>query len=138
MSNLKDFEREAATRRRRMVPRVPPADDLKTAGGDVENDHLNAYDTSDYNKNDTSVNDCLLPKTYSKELRSVSWEYENDQISSENESHGSPLKEQVVIAEPKETMLTIALQVFVPFLIAGFGTVGAGLVLDVVQVSEFM
>ncbi|XP_013402641.2 solute carrier family 41 member 1-like [Lingula anatina] len=35
--------------------------------------------------------------------------------------------------ETEETALTIALQVFVPYLIAGFGTVGAGLVLDVVQ-----
>lgn len=34
-----------------------------------------------------------------------------------------------------ETYLSIAIQVFIPFLIAGFGMVGAGLVLDVVQVS---
>ncbi|XP_021914361.1 solute carrier family 41 member 1-like isoform X3 [Zootermopsis nevadensis] len=32
-----------------------------------------------------------------------------------------------------ETYLSIAIQVFIPFLIAGFGMVGAGLVLDVVQ-----
>lgn len=37
-----------------------------------------------------------------------------------------------------ETALSIAVQVFVPFLIAGFGTVGAGLVLDIVQVSNFL
>jgi hypothetical protein len=34
-----------------------------------------------------------------------------------------------------ETYLSITVQVFIPFLIAGFGMVGAGLVLDVVQVS---
>lgn len=36
---------------------------------------------------------------------------------------------------PPEPLWTVAVQVFVPFLIAGFGTVGAGLVLDVIQVS---
>ena len=34
---------------------------------------------------------------------------------------------------PKETFLSISLQIFFPFLIAGMGMVGAGLVLDVVQ-----
>lgn len=34
-----------------------------------------------------------------------------------------------------ESSFAICIQVFIPFLIAGFGTVGAGLVLDVVQVS---
>lgn len=38
-------------------------------------------------------------------------------------------------AHQSETYLSIAIQVFIPFLIAGFGMVGAGLVLDVVQVS---
>lgn len=36
-------------------------------------------------------------------------------------------------AHQSETYLSIAIQVFIPFLIAGFGMVGAGLVLDVVQ-----
>lgn len=36
--------------------------------------------------------------------------------------------------ERNESYLAIAIQVFIPFLIAGFGMVGAGLVLDVVQV----
>ena len=33
-----------------------------------------------------------------------------------------------------ETSLTIALQVFLPYIIAGLGMVGAGIVLDIVQV----
>ena len=37
---------------------------------------------------------------------------------------------------PHESSLMIAAQVFLPFLIAGFGTVGAGLVLDMVQVGQ--
>lgn len=36
----------------------------------------------------------------------------------------------------KEGSFTIGLQVFFPFLIAGFGTVSAGILLDVVQVSR--
>ncbi|KAL0962825.1 hypothetical protein UPYG_G00345970 [Umbra pygmaea] len=34
---------------------------------------------------------------------------------------------------PKESPLTMALQILVPFLLAGFGTVSAGMVLDIVQ-----
>lgn len=37
------------------------------------------------------------------------------------------------VSNTSESYLSITIQVFIPFLIAGFGTVGAGLVLDVVQ-----
>lgn len=36
--------------------------------------------------------------------------------------------------EPIESYLAITIQVFIPFLVAGLGMVGAGLVLDLVQV----
>lgn len=36
--------------------------------------------------------------------------------------------------EPLESYLAITIQVFIPFLVAGLGMVGAGLVLDLVQV----
>jgi solute carrier family 41 len=36
--------------------------------------------------------------------------------------------------EENETVWSISVQVFIPFLVAGLGMVGAGLVLDVVQV----
>lgn len=39
--------------------------------------------------------------------------------------------------EPIESYLAITIQVFIPFLIAGLGMVGAGLVLDLVQVRPF-
>jgi len=39
--------------------------------------------------------------------------------------------------EPLESYLAITIQVFIPFLIAGLGMVGAGLVLDLVQVRIF-
>ncbi|KAH7947209.1 hypothetical protein HPB52_008239 [Rhipicephalus sanguineus] len=38
-----------------------------------------------------------------------------------------------VVDDTPESLWSVAVQVFVPFLIAGFGTVGAGLVLDVIQ-----
>lgn len=39
-------------------------------------------------------------------------------------------------SEENETSLSILLQILLPYLIAGFGMVGAGMVLDVVQVSK--
>lgn len=36
----------------------------------------------------------------------------------------------------EETWFEIALQVFFPYIVAGFGTVGAGMVLDVIQVRK--
>ena len=46
-------------------------------------------------------------------------------------------QEEMMEEEEKETYLSILLQVLVPYLIAGFGMVGAGMVLDVVQVWWF-
>lgn len=40
-----------------------------------------------------------------------------------------------VLNMPKESLLAMVLQILVPFLLAGFGTVSAGMVLDIVQVS---
>lgn len=40
--------------------------------------------------------------------------------------------------EPLESYLAITIQVFIPFLIAGLGMVGAGLVLDLVQVRNLL
>lgn len=65
--------------------------------------------------------------------KSSLWKYEDETHLIETESVSPLIAETVVIHEREETMLSIAFQVFVPFLIAGFGTVGAGLVLDVVQ-----
>lgn len=42
-------------------------------------------------------------------------------------------KKQKTPSMPQESFLSITLQIFFPFLIAGMGMVGAGLVLDVVQ-----
>lgn len=51
------------------------------------------------------------------------------------EEHEESRLETHVQNMPKETPLAMALQILVPFLLAGFGTVSAGMVLDIVQVS---
>ena len=40
-----------------------------------------------------------------------------------------------MIEQPEETSLSIILQVTLPYIIAGFGMVLAGMVLDIVQVG---
>lgn len=49
--------------------------------------------------------------------------------------NGAPFHVRDVL--PKESFMSITLQIFFPFLIAGLGMVGAGLVLDTVQVSFY-
>lgn len=59
-------------------------------------------------------------------------------------SGGMTASPEVVIEEDTrdihadESWWTIGLQVFFPFLVAGFGTVGAGMVLDIVQVIQIV
>ncbi|MBN3286927.1 S41A1 protein, partial [Polyodon spathula] len=54
--------------------------------------------------------------------------------SQSNDSDDTSTDQSQVLAPPlKETSFSIGLQVLVPFLLAGFGTVGAGIVLDIVQ-----
>lgn len=59
-------------------------------------------------------------------------------LSEESPSDGETrVKEsEVQLKEKDEGSFSIALQVFIPYIIAGFGTVGAGMVLDVVQVRK--
>jgi solute carrier family 41 len=42
------------------------------------------------------------------------------------------------LREETENVWSISIQVFIPFLVAGLGMVGAGLVLDIVQVIAFI
>lgn len=56
--------------------------------------------------------------------------------SQSNESDDASTDQSPVPPVPlKETSFSIGLQVVFPFLLAGFGTVAAGMVLDIVQVS---
>ncbi|KAJ8245529.1 hypothetical protein GJAV_G00271710 [Gymnothorax javanicus] len=64
---------------------------------------------------------------------------EDEEEEGEEERLGEGLLEEVeepgsaVRGMPKESPLAMALQILLPFLLAGFGTVSAGMVLDVVQ-----
>lgn len=55
---------------------------------------------------------------------------EEEEGDCEEEGPGSDVSNM-----PKESFLAMTLQILVPFLLAGFGTVSAGMVLDIVQVS---
>ncbi|KAI1231037.1 hypothetical protein IHE44_0008482 [Lamprotornis superbus] len=56
--------------------------------------------------------------------------------SQSNESDDTSTERGAEPASPlKETSFSIGLQVLFPFLLAGFGTVAAGMVLDIVQVG---
>ncbi|XP_061570776.1 solute carrier family 41 member 2 [Cololabis saira] len=61
--------------------------------------------------------------------RRLSGEEENED-GDEHEEEGPGAD---VLNMPKESPLAMALQILVPFLLAGFGTVSAGMVLDIVQ-----
>lgn len=59
-----------------------------------------------------------------------------ENASQSNESDDTSTDQSPVPPPPlKETSFSIGLQVVFPFLLAGFGTVAAGMVLDIVQVS---
>ncbi|XP_026219064.1 solute carrier family 41 member 2 [Anabas testudineus] len=53
---------------------------------------------------------------------------EEKEEDEEEEGHGSAVQNM-----PMESLLAMALQILVPFFLAGFGTVSAGVVLDIVQ-----
>lgn len=60
-----------------------------------------------------------------------------ENASQSNESDDTSIDQSPQPPAPlKETSFSIGLQVVFPFLLAGFGTVAAGMLLDIVQVSE--
>ncbi|GFQ67575.1 solute carrier family 41 member 1, partial [Trichonephila clavata] len=120
--------------RRKMVPRAASESEHLLATNTDSGDDKEFSD-SEFKSGIIDSNETLIPNAFIKDSKPASthtWTFDNDQSGTDN-SHRSLLEDQIVIPDTKETMLSIALQVFVPFLIAGFGTVGAGLVLDVVQ-----
>ncbi|XP_068573165.1 solute carrier family 41 member 2 isoform X1 [Cebidichthys violaceus] len=62
--------------------------------------------------------------------RRLSAEEADEEEEDEDEEEGPRLAVQNM---PKESPLAMALQILLPFLLAGFGTVSAGMVLDIVQ-----
>ncbi|XP_064489344.1 solute carrier family 41 member 1-like isoform X2 [Ornithodoros turicata] len=65
----------------------------------------------------------------------VTLEYKEPLLGDEAELKAKPRDglHRDLVSKAAEPLWSIGIQVFVPFLIAGFGTVGAGLVLDIIQ-----
>ncbi|KAK5608203.1 hypothetical protein CRENBAI_002596 [Crenichthys baileyi] len=61
------------------------------------------------------------------------WRLSGEDASDEEEEDEVEAPASDVSNMPKESPLAMALQILVPFLLAGFGTVSAGMVLDIVQ-----
>lgn len=90
------------------------------------------HDGQENERPDTGVIDCRANAKGQREedalLENASQSNESDDTSTDQ----SP----VPPVQLKETSFSIGLQVLFPFLLAGFGTVAAGMVLDMVQVRK--
>lgn len=71
----------------------------------------------------------MAPILAERRLSGAEAEVENEE--DKEEGHGSAVQNM-----PKESPLAMTLQILVPFFLAGFGTVSAGMVLDIVQVRS--
>jgi len=83
---------------------------------------------------DSSVTSPLLSGRHSDS--SDDDDYDEDSEVLNSDSLIDSLKHDVATSVGEETSLRIAFQVFFPYLIAGFGMVGAGAVLEIVKVRS--
>ena len=164
--NLEIATKETSVRKRVKSKFLSKGDDVgKQTTGMVPKIAVVSYDEEDLSDRENVESHHLLNEwTESREdesfvnkhlgkrngdISSSSHEHLNGDISYENSDQRIQLLQEEVIDEFKtdivgssdtnveEGSFTIALQVFFPFLIAGFGTVSAGILLDVVQVRYY-
>ena len=67
--------------------------------------------------------------------------YEEQQSSNSDDDQGASLLqvgESMEDPAPGESSFSILIQILIPFIVAGLGMVGAGIVLDIVQVNLFI
>ena len=96
----------------------------------VYNEDTRTVDGSTSDTNLPVLNgDVHVPYNSSDQLLPLLEEQRDDEFETEIAGKGDSISE--------EGSFTIGLQVFFPFLIAGFGTVSAGILLDIVQVSLY-
>lgn len=110
----------------------PDPDDARSYNDDMfmqltELHSRSSDDELSYASRSAAASDLLLPQ--SKCLLNFSSDSHPNGLSFKH-------KKKTNRCEQSESRLAILLQVFFPFFIAGFGTVGAGLVLDYVQVNK--
>lgn len=126
-SAASQFE-DARPRRRKMVPRLtsgPKGDRRHQGAGDAGSEMVPLGNNSDDDWTAEEVlsvdKEPLLPAG-NGQVDSCDVEISGRTCARKSDTDAAP-----------EPLWSVAIQVFVPFLIAGFGTVGAGLVLDIIQ-----
>lgn len=114
-----------------------PEEGRQETGGEYELTEVTSFtdrsgEPSEDDRSEIAVIDCRANAKGQREedalLENASQSNESDDRSTDQSPEPS--------APLKETSFSIGLQVVVPFLLAGFGTVAAGMVLDIVQVSN--
>ncbi|KAK3101437.1 hypothetical protein FSP39_003587 [Pinctada imbricata] len=135
---MDEMSEEGYNLRKRMVPKSPPTSPSRSLNSPSFPDTKDDDDGFVHIRTDKAkVNNGKVSPA--SEITSISDEGEEETVFDGSGSATQPLIEPdktVTIEMDKtrdESSLSIALQVFIPYIIAGFGTVGAGMVLDVVQ-----
>ncbi|MEQ2191950.1 hypothetical protein XENOCAPTIV_004801 [Xenoophorus captivus] len=84
-------------------------------------------------RSSVTLSDCGDGVCSETEPMLAEWSLSGEDASNEEEEDEVEAPASDVSNMPKESPLAMALQILVPFLLAGFGTVSAGIVLDIVQ-----
>ncbi|CAN7937630.1 unnamed protein product [Ixodes hexagonus] len=137
MGSIAPVEQSAASqsndarprRRRRMVPRLtndPKRGHRHQGAGDAASE---AVERGSVNSDDDWTADEVVCVDKEPLLPAGGGQLDNGDV----ELRGRTSVRKADSDEAPEPLWSVAIQVFVPFLIAGFGTVGAGLVLDIIQ-----
>jgi solute carrier family 41 len=129
---------EDKVRRRKMVPKVIAESSSVSSEVDLSSGTAGSVDTQrSYTNNgaiiktDTSLTQITEDNSYNDQDTTPLLVDEETTIRDRDKDDGV----EIEVQQAEETSLTIALQIFLPYIIAGFGMVGAGMVLDTVQVS---
>lgn len=84
-------------------------------------------------RNSVSLSDCGEGRYSETEPMLPEGDISGGEVGEEEEGEEEESQRSAPRNMPKESPLAMALQIVVPFLLAGFGTVSAGMVLDIVQ-----
>lgn len=123
-----------------VIPTKDPDEAVPETGGEFELKEVTSFpEKVNENKEDEERSDIVVAmdcRANAKGQREEDALLEN--ASQSNESDDTSTDHSPEPPAPlKETSFSIGLQVVFPFLLAGFGTVAAGMVLDIVQVSDY-
>jgi hypothetical protein len=118
-----------------MVPKQANSDDSGNENGSLykkdspfktNNEHKNSFNKNSFSDSDFEINDTNIDGD------------EIDELNHQNEEELLLPNVSIDLESTTESSFFIALQVFFPFFAAGLGTVAAGLLLDHVQVSNYL